>query len=80
MSAFGVIPPPEERRPRPRFVQTGEMDAGTSRIVFGAEGQTVVIVTSDDIVLGPEEQDLFARHYFRAVCAAEARTLSQVPF
>lgn len=77
----GVIPPPEERRRR-RYAQTGVMDAGDGHIVFGAEGGRVIVMCDrGDIVLGRHDQDLFARHLFRAMAAAEVAVEEiEVPF
>jgi hypothetical protein len=71
MSAGGVIPAPEERKPD--FTQTGVMYAGPVQIVFGTEGDRVVLIIGPDIVLDRHEQDLFARHLFRAMTLAEER-------
>lgn len=72
MTEAGVIPRPGDRQPPSPFVQTGDMFSGASQIVFGHEGETVVIVTSEDVTLGPEDQDLFAWLYFGAILAARA--------
>ena len=62
MSAGGVVPH--------HFTQTGEMDCRPwgPHIVFGAErGRVVIFSDGGDIVLTPDNQDLFARHLFLAM-------------
>jgi hypothetical protein len=55
-----------------RYTPTGEMDADGTHISFGAEGDKVVVMCDGgDIVLSRADQDLFARHYFRAVGVAD---------
>ena len=81
MTADGVMPLPKDRQPR-RYTQTGVMDAGDGHIVFGAErGDVVILCDGGDIVLGPPDQDIFARHLFRAMNAAEVYLAgTEVPF
>ena len=81
MSEQGVIPRHKDRQPRAVFRQTSEMSArGGAQVAFGYEGTAVVIVTTEDIVLGRDDQDEFARHYFRAVTAAEPLEVTEAPF
>jgi hypothetical protein len=79
VTAAGVIPHPEDREPR-RYTPTGEMDAGDGHISFGAEGDKVAVMCDGgDIVLSRTDQDLFARHLFRAMDVADL-TVDGAPF
>ena len=62
------------------YTQTGEMDAGDGHIVFGHEGRRVVILCDHgDIDLNLADQDVFARHLFRAMDRAQCADVD-VPF